>query len=249
MLFAVCIERNKPLPAKDEGYTCRLFVWSVRCPSIFTSGFRACAMFCGECGTENPDTNRFCKNLRETAETKAAAGTGCRPGIPGAGCRPVTGIPGTGRPGERGAGKKMDHRRRNHCACGPCRSGYPAAVRFHDDPGDPSRTPRSRVSDMAGPGQRTFPRIAGWQAGPRHDHERATGGGCNGIRFRERRDDCCEPARSAINGLVFTAPAGAYPAGQQVTISSAPVSAHTFGNNFNPVTPLISISAGRELCG
>ena len=49
---------------------------------------------------------------------------------------------------------------------------------------------------------------------------------------------------SAINGLVFTAPAGAYPAGQQVTISSAPVSAHTFGNNFNPATPLISISAG-----
>ena len=32
-------------------------------------------MFCGECGTENPDTNRFCKNcggaLRKTAEVPA----------------------------------------------------------------------------------------------------------------------------------------------------------------------------------
>ncbi|NMB79577.1 MAG: zinc ribbon domain-containing protein [Methanomicrobiales archaeon] len=51
---------------------------------------------------------------------------------------------------------------------------------------------------------------------------------------------------SAINGLVFTAPDGAYPAGQQVTISSAPITGNTFGSNFNPATPMISISAGSE---
>jgi hypothetical protein len=51
---------------------------------------------------------------------------------------------------------------------------------------------------------------------------------------------------SPIDGLKFTAPPGAYPSGQQVTISSAPVTGTTFGNNFNPITPLISIEAGKE---
>lgn len=51
---------------------------------------------------------------------------------------------------------------------------------------------------------------------------------------------------SAINGLVVTAPPGAYPTGQQVTISSAPITGNTFGSNFNPATPLISIDAGKE---
>ena len=49
---------------------------------------------------------------------------------------------------------------------------------------------------------------------------------------------------SAISGLVFTAPAGAYPAGQQVTISSAPITGNTFGNYCTPATPMISINAG-----
>lgn len=50
---------------------------------------------------------------------------------------------------------------------------------------------------------------------------------------------------SAINGLKFEAPAGAYPSGQQVTISSAPVTGTTFGSNFNPATPMIEINAGK----
>jgi hypothetical protein len=49
---------------------------------------------------------------------------------------------------------------------------------------------------------------------------------------------------SAIDGLKITAPAMAYPAGQPVTISSAPITGTTFGSNFNPATPLIEISAG-----
>ena len=38
-------------------------------------------MFCGECGTQNPDTNQFCKNCgkplaRRQAAARSAAGTG-----------------------------------------------------------------------------------------------------------------------------------------------------------------------------
>jgi predicted nucleic acid-binding Zn ribbon protein len=50
---------------------------------------------------------------------------------------------------------------------------------------------------------------------------------------------------SAIDGLKFVAPAGAYPSGQQVTISSAPVTGNTFGSYFNPATPMIEINAGQ----
>lgn len=31
-------------------------------------------MFCGECGTENPDTNRFCKNCGKTLKKNPTAG-------------------------------------------------------------------------------------------------------------------------------------------------------------------------------
>ncbi|MDO9323497.1 MAG: hypothetical protein Q7T80_00910 [Methanoregula sp.] len=50
---------------------------------------------------------------------------------------------------------------------------------------------------------------------------------------------------SPIDGLKFVAPAGAYPSGQQVTISSAPVTGNTFGSYFNPATPMIEINAGQ----
>ncbi|MDO9325095.1 MAG: zinc ribbon domain-containing protein [Methanoregula sp.] len=50
---------------------------------------------------------------------------------------------------------------------------------------------------------------------------------------------------SPINGLKFTAPAGAYPSGQKVTVSSSPITGNTFGSNFNPATPMISINAGN----
>ena len=51
---------------------------------------------------------------------------------------------------------------------------------------------------------------------------------------------------SPIDGLKFAALPGAYPSGQQVAISSAPVTGNTFGDNFNPVSPLISIDAGKS---
>lgn len=51
---------------------------------------------------------------------------------------------------------------------------------------------------------------------------------------------------SPINGLKVEAPAGAYPSGQMITISSAPVTGNTFGSNFYPITPLIGISAGSN---
>jgi hypothetical protein len=51
---------------------------------------------------------------------------------------------------------------------------------------------------------------------------------------------------SPVDGLKFTAPGGAYPAGQQITISSAPVTGNTFGSNFNPASPMIEIDAGNQ---
>lgn len=51
---------------------------------------------------------------------------------------------------------------------------------------------------------------------------------------------------SPINGLKFQAPNGAYPNGQPVTISSAPITGQTFGSNFNPASPMIIIDAGKD---
>jgi hypothetical protein len=43
-------------------------------------------MFCGECGTENPDTNRFCKNCGNTLkQSQAAAPVAQVPVTPAAG--------------------------------------------------------------------------------------------------------------------------------------------------------------------
>jgi hypothetical protein len=36
-------------------------------------------MFCGECGTENPDTNRFCKNCGKELKKSQAAGVPVAP--------------------------------------------------------------------------------------------------------------------------------------------------------------------------
>ncbi len=50
--------------------------------------------------------------------------------------------------------------------------------------------------------------------------------------------------KSPINGLELDVPAGAYPEDLEFKISSAPVEEHTFGDDFNPVTPLISVENG-----
>jgi hypothetical protein len=49
-----------------------------------------------------------------------------------------------------------------------------------------------------------------------------------------------------LDGLELSVPAGAYPGAHQVNISYAPVLGHTFGEHFNPVTPLISVENGGQ---
>jgi hypothetical protein len=49
-----------------------------------------------------------------------------------------------------------------------------------------------------------------------------------------------------LNGLKITVPTGAYLTGKQFKISYAPVDSHTFGNAFNPITPLITVDNGGQ---
>ena len=51
-------------------------------------------MFCGECGTENPDTNRSVKTSGKPLKQKQQPGTRLPSRHSGAGCRPSPGIPG-----------------------------------------------------------------------------------------------------------------------------------------------------------
>lgn len=52
-----------------------------------------------------------------------------------------------------------------------------------------------------------------------------------------------DPA-SPIDGLELTVPADAYGSGRQFKVSYAPVTGHTFGADFNPISPMISIDNG-----
>jgi len=52
-----------------------------------------------------------------------------------------------------------------------------------------------------------------------------------------------DPA-SPLKGLELSVPAGAYPNSHQVNISYAPILGHTFGEHFNPATPLITVENG-----
>ncbi len=49
-----------------------------------------------------------------------------------------------------------------------------------------------------------------------------------------------------LDGLELNVPPGAYPSTHQVNISHSPVLGHTFGELFNPATPLISIENGGQ---
>ncbi len=51
---------------------------------------------------------------------------------------------------------------------------------------------------------------------------------------------------SPVDGLEIDVPAGAYPDSVNYSISTAEVKKHTFGKDFNPVTPLIIIDNGGE---
>jgi len=52
---------------------------------------------------------------------------------------------------------------------------------------------------------------------------------------------------SSIDGLVITVPADAYRKPTEMKVTYAPVEDHSFGANFNPVSPLISIENGEAL--
>ncbi|MCK9355830.1 MAG: hypothetical protein M0R22_01595 [Dehalococcoidia bacterium] len=47
-----------------------------------------------------------------------------------------------------------------------------------------------------------------------------------------------------LDGLTIEVPSGAYDSARQFNISSTPVTGHTFGENFNPLTPLIKVENG-----
>jgi len=51
-------------------------------------------------------------------------------------------------------------------------------------------------------------------------------------------------ANNALNGLQLTVPANSYTNTRQFKISSAPVVSQTFGSNFVPISPLITIDNG-----
>jgi hypothetical protein len=53
-------------------------------------------------------------------------------------------------------------------------------------------------------------------------------------------------AGDPLDGLELVIPAGSYPETRQVNISHAPVTNHTFGDRFNPVTPLIIVENGGQ---
>ena len=169
-------------------------------------------MFCGECGTENPDTNQFCKNCGKPLKKKQL------PPEPA----PVQSQPGPKKPGTSKKWLIIGAIIAVVIIAGIfilMQSGSPAN-------GSPASTAKASetVHGTISTGAMT---TAAQGSVP------ATGGTIT-----------VNQPGSAIDGLEFTAPAGAYPSGQQVTISSAPVTGTTFGNNFNPATPLITIDAG-----
>ena len=52
-------------------------------------------MFCGECGTQNPDTNQFCKNCGKPLVTATTCSTACQIPVtyPAAQPAPVPAVP------------------------------------------------------------------------------------------------------------------------------------------------------------
>ncbi len=49
-----------------------------------------------------------------------------------------------------------------------------------------------------------------------------------------------------LHGMGIVVPPNSYPDNRSFTISSAPVRGHTFGDNFNPISPMITVENGGE---
>ncbi len=50
-----------------------------------------------------------------------------------------------------------------------------------------------------------------------------------------------------LDGLTVTVPANSYAAPKTFSVSAAPVTGHTFGSDFNPLTPLITVENGGDV--
>lgn len=53
-------------------------------------------------------------------------------------------------------------------------------------------------------------------------------------------------AASPVKGLAIVVPAGAYSSTRTLTVSTAPVTSNTFGEYFNPVSPLITVDGAHD---
>ncbi|MDP3564402.1 MAG: zinc ribbon domain-containing protein, partial [Methanoregula sp.] len=185
-------------------------------------------MFCGECGTENPDTNQFCKNCGKPLKKKqlqpipVPVPVVVTPASP----QHVAPVSGPATPKKPGSSKKFI------IIGAVIVVVILAAIFLMTQTGSP-------INGVTAPGAKASEVVHGTiSTGPVVEAaaERIS---ANGGTITINKPG------SAIDGLKFTAPAGAYPSGQQVTISSAPVTGNTFGNNFNPATPMIEINAGE----
>jgi hypothetical protein len=185
-------------------------------------------MFCGECGTENPDTNQFCKNCGKPLKKKPqqpdtvpapAVATITPPHhMPPA---PVPAIP-----------KKPGNSKKFIIIGAVIIVVILAAIFLIMQPGSP-------INGLTAPGAKASEVVHGTiSTGPVVEAASVRISANGGIITVNKPG-------SAIDGLKFSAPAGAYPSGQQVTISSAPITGNTFGSNFNPATPMIEINAGQ----
>jgi hypothetical protein len=173
-------------------------------------------MFCGVCGTENPDTNQFCNNCGKPLKKKQL-----QP-------EPVP-AQGPTIPKKPDASKKW-------VIIGAVIAVVIIAGAFVlMQPGSPMKGVPA-PAPAAKPSEVVHGTISTGSMTTAAQGSVAAAGGTITVK---------QPG-SAIDGLVFTAPAGVYPSGQQVTISSSPITGNTFGSNFNPATPMISIDAGKD---
>ena len=191
-------------------------------------------MFCGECGTENPDTNRFCKSCGKPLKQKQEPVPAAAPAspVPAAASSPA---------GPESGGQKKTWIMVGVIIVLVVLAGM--AVLLLSGSSSPSGLP------VPGPveGPLASALFSGGAAGKPVHGTITTGpesAAAQGFITAAGGTITVNQPGSAINGLTVTAPAGAYPAGQQVAIGSAPITAHTFGNHFNPATPLISVDAG-----
>ena len=189
--------------------------------------FWSTMVFCGECGTENPDTNGFCKNCGKPLKKKQLQPDAVPPPAARSPASPrqVPPSPGPTSPKIPGASKKLV------IISAVIVVVIIAAIFLMAQPGSP-------ISGVLAPATKASEPIHGTIS------TGAMTTAAQGSLSAAGGTITVNQPGSAVNGLKFVAPAGAYPSGQQVTISSAPINGNTFGSNFNPATPMIEINAG-----